>query len=133
MVECPGGGAQGRPACFDLDEEIGAAVLPGLERADGAVELDPFPAVGGGHLEHALGDAEAVAGQPVGAQVDEAVEQVGPGSEAGLVAEGGIDLDAAQAAGRVPRHGRGDGEAAPLWLEEKRVQLTVVVDGDDDH
>jgi len=56
---------------FHVDEGIAGALVEGLEAADGAVELNPLPAVLGGHFQRTLSHAELDRAQADGRAVCE--------------------------------------------------------------
>ena len=74
----PGGVVGGRAHPLDVDQHVGAAVLHGLEAADGPAELDPVLGVGHRHLEDPVGGAEHLGRRGRGRPVEQVAGPLGP-------------------------------------------------------
>src|SRR5438270_10557242 len=83
-TQTPCGPVRRRTHALDVDEHVRAAVLDGLEAADGLAKLYAFLGVFGCHLEHTRRAAEEGGGIEAGASVEEASRRRGAADRLGL-------------------------------------------------
>ncbi len=108
---------------LDVDEHVGAAVLDGLEAADGLTELDPVLGVLGGHLEDAGRGPQHLAAQGGGGAVQERPGRLGAAQRQGGAV---VQVEPAERPGAV--HGR-FGRRPFARPERHREQPRFVVPG----
>ena len=108
----PGREVGRRPGRLDVEQDVGAHVLDGLEAADGPAELDPLPGVADRHVERGLGRTDLLGGDQDADQVQDLVQRlrgrVGQ-RDGGRGVEGDVGQPAGQIEGRqgLDRHAGG--------------------------